>query len=103
MSLAYSKKRVSASLTAQNTFSDSVKIQGGAILELSGTWSATVTVQRRSDGVNWRDVTNNSGVAEAFTANGQLAFNEPARDVEYRFGVKTGDYTSGTVVGEFQQ
>jgi hypothetical protein len=98
-----SRKRVSASLTAQNTFSDGVEIYGDAVFELTGTWSATVHVQRQSDGTNWRDVTDNAGAVVTFSGNGQYTFSEPARDVSYRFGVKTGNYTSGTVAGVIQQ
>jgi hypothetical protein len=99
----HSKKRVSASIAAQNTFTDPVKIEGSAVVELSGTWSATVSVQRRTDETNWRDVTDNNGTAVTFSGNGQYTFTEPCRDAEYRVGIKTGNYTSGTLVAEIQQ
>ena len=98
-----SQKRQTTSITAQNTFSAGITIQGDAIFELTGTWVATVHVQRRSDGTNWRDVTDNNAAVLTFTTNGQFTFTEPARNVQYRFGVKTGNFTSGTVAGEFQQ
>lgn len=100
---------VTASLTAQNTFSNPAAIgtatYRGGILTLSGTWVANVILQRQDIQGNWRDVTDNNGVSVVFTTNGTYYFNEPNRATNYRFGVKTGGYTSGTVVGiiEYEQ
>ena len=80
----------SASLTAQNTFTDAVKLWGDFTLSISGTFVATVTVQRSHDnGVTWRDV-------DDFTTETEENGFEPEY-VKYRAGVKTGNYTSGTV------
>jgi hypothetical protein len=78
-------------ITAQNTWSDAVTLVGDFTLSISGTFAATVTVQRSHDnGVSWRDVdTFNSATEE----NGY----EPEY-VKYRVGVATGDFTSGSVV-----
>lgn len=114
------KKRVTASLTAENQFSTTaalgttqastgllgVKLFGWFALNLSGTWTATVTVQRSmNEGVTWQDVTDGLGSATpiAFTTNGIFIGYEPARGALYRFGIKTGNYTSGTVVGALEQ
>ena len=88
---------VSASITAQNTFSDTMYVHGGFNFSLSGTWTATVHVQRSyDDGATWVDV-------DSFTGNVELVGEEPERDVMYRFGVKTGNYTNGTVVGRLSR
>jgi len=85
--------KTTASLTAQNTFSDAVKVHGEFNLSLSGTWAATVFVQRSyDDGSTWLDV-------ESYTANTEQVGSSPEEDVLVRFGVKTGGYTSGTIVG----
>lgn len=82
---------VTASITAQNTFSDGLYVEGGFNLSISGTFSATVTVQRSFDqGSTWRDV-------DTFTAPIETFGTDPEPVVVYRAGVKTGDFTSGTV------
>ena len=80
----------SASIAAQNTFTDAVRLEGYFNLSLSGTWVATVTVQRSIDNSTWVDV-------DTFTANSEEVGFEPEL-MWYRVGVKTGAYTSGTVV-----
>ncbi len=88
---------VEASLSADNTFSSSVRLRGKFNLSLSGTWTATVTVQRSfDDGTIWVDV-------EDFTENVERVGEEPEVGVLYRFGIKLGNYTSGTVVGRLSQ
>lgn len=78
-------------ISAENTYSQAQEIKGGFNLSLSGTWSATVHVQRSFDtGATWVDVDN-------FTANTEQTGTEPEAYVLYRVGVKTGNYTSGTV------
>lgn len=80
------------SIAAENTFSDAVQLNAGqkAAISLSGTFSATVTLQRNIDGANWRDVQNFSAATEqTYEADcGQ----------QVRIGVKTGNYSSGTAV-----
>lgn len=81
---------VTASITAQNTFTDKIQVIGHFNLSISGTWAATVTVQRSWNGTDWFDV-------DTFTSNYEgVGFD--AEEVFYRVGVKTGDFTSGTVV-----
>lgn len=72
-------------------------VSGQFNLSLSGTWVASVTVQRSfDDGANWLDV-------ESFSANSEQIGLEPEDDTLYRFGIKTGNYTSGSVVGRISQ
>lgn len=83
---------VDASLTAANTFSDVLSISGEFSFSLSGTWVATVHVQKRHDGGSWLDV-------DSFSSNSEEIGEESEREVDYRFGIKAGNFTSGTVVG----
>lgn len=86
-----------ASLTAQNTFTDPVQIMGPFNFSLSGTWVATVYIQRSFDsGATWLDVAT-------YTANIEDIGYEPEVRVLYRAGIKTGGYTSGTVVVRIAQ
>lgn len=80
---------VTASITAQNTFTDKIQVVGHFNLSISGTWAATVTVQRSWNGTDWFDV-------DTFDANYE-GYGFDAEEVYYRAGVKTGDFTSGTV------
>lgn len=97
VSLAWAAKVVTASLAAQNTYSDVVYLKGYFNFSLTGTWTATVWVQRSFDnGSTWVDV-------KSYTANVQDVGYEPEANVCYRFGVKTGGYTTGTVVGRISQ
>jgi hypothetical protein len=85
------------SISAENTYSDKLHLCGQFNLSLSGTWVGTVTVQRSfDDGVTWLDVAT-------FTANGEYVGNEVEPNVVYRMGVKTGEYTSGTIIGRLSQ
>lgn len=79
---------VTKSITAQNTFTDPVQLTGNFNLSISGTFSATVTVQRSTDNSTWRDV-------DTFTAPSEDVGYEP-EVMWYRAGVKTGAFTSGT-------
>lgn len=80
---------VTKSITAQNTFTDAVQLTGNFNLSISGTFSATVVVQRSTDNSTWRDV-------DTFTAASEEVGYEP-EVMWYRAGVKTGAFTSGTV------
>ena len=91
-------QRVSASIAAANTFTNTIEVTGTGeqrriAITLTGTWSATVTLQR-SVGVtgNWVDVST-------FTTNQSITYADALdnQSVFYRIGIKTGQYTSGTV------
>lgn len=81
----------SASISAQNTFTTALDVQGYVGLSVDGIAGGTVvTVQRSYDaGSTWKDV-------ESYTADIETYGFEP-EPVLYRVGVKTGDYGSGTV------
>lgn len=80
----------SKSITAQNSFTDAVQLAGWFNVSISGTFSATVTVQRSTDNSTWRDV-------DTWTAPAEDVGMEP-EVMWYRIGVKTGEFTSGTAV-----
>jgi hypothetical protein len=82
--------KVTASLSAQNTFTSSLDLVGHFNLSISGTFSATVTVQRSFDNTNWFDV-------DTFTSPIETYGFDPSQ-CYYRAGIKTGAYTSGTAV-----
>jgi len=92
-------QRVTASIAAQNTFTNSIEITGVGeqrrfAITITGTWSATVRLQR-SIGVtgNWVSV-------QSYTANQAITFADSLdnQDVFYRIGIVTGEYSSGTAV-----
>ena len=80
-------------ISAQNTFTDAVLTEGYFNLSISGTFVATVTVQRSWDASTWYDI-------DTFTAPTQEVGFDP-EFTYYRAGVKTGEYTSGSVVIRF--
>lgn len=82
--------RTSVSAAAENTWSDPIRILGSFNLSISGTFSATVTVQRSEDGTTWRNV-------DTWTAPSEEVGYDPILNY-YRVGVATGGYTSGTAV-----
>lgn len=86
--------QVSKTITAQNTFSDILRVGGLKYLNLSiysTALSATITLQRRRTGdTDWLDVAN-------YTANVEKLIKS-AGQWEYRIGVKTGNFTSATAL-----
>ena len=90
--------RQKLSISAQNTFTPAMKIRGKFNLSLSGTWVATVFVQRAYEDAptTWFDV-------QSYTANIEDIGEEAEEGVLYQVGVKTGGYTSGTVVVRISQ
>jgi hypothetical protein len=100
MSITASSELVQQSLGGANQFSSALLVTGvGAarsfMINVSGTWSATITVQQ-SIGVtgNWTDyqtiVANESNVTVADGLDNQTVY--------YRIGIKAGNYTSGTAI-----
>ena len=87
-------KVITKSISAQNIFSDSLVVLNSPFnLSLSGTWVAIVHLQRSfDDGATWLDM-------EKFNINVERVGTEPEVGTLYRFGVKTGNYTSGTIIG----
>ncbi len=98
------------SISAQNTFSDPILVTGVGtdrtiIIGNDGTYVATTTVQLSvgSDSGPWTDVKITdpffSPTVPFFTTYVDGLDNQ---EVWYRIGVKTGDYTSGTVNEQIQ-
>lgn len=84
-------------LSAENTFTDSVISTVSAAndrdiaISITGTFIARVTVQRSLDGgTTWGDLPVSFNAPREYNVT-------PNRTVLYRVGIKTGDYTSGTV------
>jgi hypothetical protein len=75
-------------ISAADAFTDAVHIIGDFNLSISGTFAATVTVQRSTDGTTWRDV-------DSFTVPVEEVGYDPMKNF-YRAGIKTGAYTSGS-------
>lgn len=94
--VVYAVDFVTATVTAQNSFTSSIsptfKNRSGYLkITVSGIWVATVTLQNSVDsGVTWVD-------ANTWTANTVKALTDKDVGV-WRIGVKTGDFTSGSVV-----
>lgn len=82
-------RTVTRSITAENQFTDSIRLTGKFDLSIAGTFAATVTVQRSYDNNTWRDVDTFTDPVEMTGDQGEIAY--------YRAGVKTGGFTSGTV------
>jgi len=96
--------RGNADLVAENTFSPWIYVDSDELVTvtLDGTWVATVTVQYALN----QDYEANAGSPasikdlETKTENGRWDF--PGGGDWWRFGVATGDYTSGTLEGVIQ-
>jgi hypothetical protein len=91
---------VTASITAQNTFTGSIRVTGVGTgrsfgLTITGLTASgsTVTLQRSTDNASWSDVTS-------FVADQVLTENDSLDNqiLYYRLGVKTGGYVAGTIV-----
>lgn len=88
---------VEVDATGAGQWSSAITVSGeGATRDISvsvgGTFVATVTLQRSNDeGTTWSDVATYTGAATP-TYNDGLDNQE----LQYRIGVDTGDYTSGT-------
>ena len=93
---------VTQSITAQNTFTDAIRVTGVdstrvftiTLSGLTGT-SSTVTLQRSfdSDSGPWTDVQN-------YTVDTTTTYDDGLDNqiAWYRIGVKTGNYSSGTII-----
>jgi hypothetical protein len=96
--LVSSGQNVTASISAEDAWSDSIRVFGvgtdrAFTIVLSGTWTATVTLQRSIGAPgSWTDVTT-------YVANQTVNYDDGLdnQEIYYRIGVATGDYTSGTV------
>lgn len=95
-------KAVTAAITAENNYTTWINPKLAFTKEfnsthflnisISGTWAGTVTLQRRfGSSDDARDVTDGSWIV-----NIEKSLYDHEEGVEYRIGIKTGDYTSGT-------
>jgi hypothetical protein len=87
---------VSAALGAENTFTNSIRVTGTGEarrfgIVISGTFTATVTLQYSTDNTTWQDHTNYTTATSTTLLDGL-----DNQIVYYRIGIKTGNYTSGT-------
>jgi hypothetical protein len=98
--LVQSGQSQDVSVTAEDQWSDPIRVTGvdGArvfAVFISGTWSATVTLQYSpSEPGSWADAQSGS-----FTANTAISYDDTLDNqvIYYRIGVKAGGYVSGTV------
>jgi hypothetical protein len=89
---------VSAAITAENTFTNPIRVAGvegqrAFGVSISGTFVATLTLQYSvGEPGNWVDVTT-------YTVPTSTSYNDELDNqiIYYRIGVKTGAFTSGTV------
>jgi hypothetical protein len=86
---------VQRNITAQNQFSDAVRIADRkfSVSIRSSAISATITLQRKLPGepdANYRDV-------ESWTANAEK-IGESVGSWDYRIGCKTGNFSSATAL-----
>jgi hypothetical protein len=97
---------VEKSITADNQFTDPIRMRGNFVLETGGTFVANVVLQRRNSADDsWKDITSDdAGTVRTITGVGVWPCYEPTKDgAEYRAGVKTGGYTSGPVIVRLTQ
>ena len=81
----------SATITAENQWTPNVNLRGHGAVSVSGTFVATVRLQRSFDGgATWGTVGTAVGPAEG-------SIYDPAADAVYRCGVATGEFTSGSI------
>ncbi len=90
---------VTATLTGANQFTDPIRVAGvggqrSFGVTITGTWSATVTLQASvAEPGNWVDV-------EAYSVNQSKSYDDELDNqiIYYRLGIKVAAYTSGTAV-----
>jgi hypothetical protein len=95
--LASEGQRVTETFTGANQFSGEIRVIGVGesrrfAINVSGTWVATVTLQRSiNEPGTWEDVTT-------YTTNQDITYLDELDNqiIYYRLGIKTGQHTSGT-------
>jgi hypothetical protein len=78
-----------AAVTAAETWTDWIKPEGPFNVSVSGTFTATVTLQRSFDGGT------TPLVVATFTEAGEKFYEDFDPNASYRIGVDTEDFTSG--------
>ena len=90
-SLCFAGNLAKKDITAENQFTDAIRVKNVGIVVVDDTSSiaATITLQVKPDGSStWIDT------GDTFTTEGAWSFD--AAGEQYRVGVKTGGFTSGT-------
>lgn len=85
-------RQVTASITAQATGTDWLQGPGKADISLSGTFSATIFLQRKKRG----EAAASAVDVESYTAATEKVIEDASGAWDYRLYCKTGGYTSGT-------
>lgn len=89
--LALAGRATSINVTAQNTGTTALVIHNHGTVRISGTFVATVSLQRSEDGgTTWKDT------GDTWTTPGVYTFSDYTGQT-YRAWVETGNFTSGTV------
>lgn len=96
--LVSSGQTVTTNVSAEDNGTNEIRVIGvdsarAFQVSVTGTFSATVTLQRSADQLNWEDVTT-------YTSTTIASYDDTLDNsiLYYRLHVKTGDYTSGTAV-----
>lgn len=84
-------------ITAENQWTGTLDLIGFFNYSAQGTYVATVTLQRSFDGSTWEDVDSDTAPFSlvGFEPLAPFKFSKPT--IKYRIGVKTGDFTSGSI------
>lgn len=85
------RANVSKAVTAENQFTDALEVNKNERVSVSissTAVSATISLQRRLDGTNWRTI-------KTYTANVEETY-EADEGCDIRIGVATGSFTSAT-------
>ncbi len=82
----------SGSKSATGQIGSDLEVKGAFSFNTHGTWTATVELQRKADGVNWETFRT---YLSANDRNIQLTATEEESDVDYR--IQVTNYTSGTI------
>lgn len=97
--------RVTAELSSDDSFSAPVRMRGRFNFVLSGSFDATVRLQRSfadpSGTADWHEVGDAFGNT-TFTGPVALIGDEP-EGAWYRFGIAAGEHDSGTASGRLSQ
>lgn len=97
MTMAYAE----STLSAENTFTDWICLEGPFNLQIAGTFSGSLTVQRKFS----KGATTVYDVASGvFTVPGDYLGDAGCEaNVQYRCGFKTGEYISGSPLVRLSQ
>lgn len=96
--MSFARKRsvtVSSDIATNQTPWCSCKRGGMATIEVPGTMTANVNLQRRGADNVIVDATDNAGTAIVFTKAGTYTLNPSGVQGEYRLNCKLGQFTTG--------